>query len=390
MSSEVLCNEQNPHLQISRSLSICRSSSGKQPLPLHSIDDSCEELHLTYTSLEKLSTSTFEEGFACSTPCKEGGFFVPMDDSISTIGTVDPEFSPYKDAQLSSMDVECKPPFISTKVPSTSEVIELSSTSPSSHLSMQSKYWVKNLGLKVNDKEELYSGAWLSDMHINAAQTCLRNQYPQKSGLQNTLLLNQKQIYNSGQCNLVQIVNVSGQHWVCLSTSSKQPGVIDVYDSMPSCSKNSLSLKTQACTILKTSARSIRLNHIDVQRQNGGSDCGPFTIAFAKTLCMDEDPHDHKYNQAALRVHLGKCFEKNTIEPFPCEKRRSRKQRVIYEQDVPVYCIYRLPWDKLDEKRGPMVCCARCNEWYHQLCVGIQSSILSDPSAQYTCHACSS
>ena len=389
MSSEVICNEQHTHLQISRSLSICRSSPSKlpSPLPLHSIDDSFEALHLTYTSLEKFSTSTFKEGFKCSTPCKEGGVFIPMDDSMSTVGAVDPEFSPYKDANLSDIDIESKHPLISTKDPSTSEVIELSSMSPSSILP---KYWVKNLGLKVSDKEELYSGEWLSDMHINAAQRCLRDQYPQKNGLQNTLMLNHKQIYNSGQCNLVQIVNVSDQHWVCLSTSSKQPGVIDMYDSMPSCSKNSPSLKMQACAILKTSARSIRLNHIDVQRQNGGSDCGPFAIAFAKTLCMNEDPHSHKYNQAALRAHLGKCLERNMIDPFPSEVRRSRKQRVIHEQDVIVYCICRLPWDKFDEIRGPMVCCARCKEWYHQMCVGIQSSILSDPSAQYTCHACSS
>ena len=326
------------------------------------------------------------------------------------------------------------------KDPSTSEVIKLSSMSPSSYLSMLSKYWVKNLGVKVE-----------VGIQVHGYQTCtlMLHRHVEEVSTHKRMVCRihyyQKQIYNSGQCNLVQMVNVSDQHQVCLSTSSKQPWVIKYIWCLRqypiNLQKFTESENESLCNSedLSPINRSIRLSHIDVQRQNGVSDSGLFRgcrrlefmrwsftkhnnfseglmnlrktpeyfecrgwlpheilarITCCNSLCQDlvhgwRSPQS-QIQPSSLTCTLWQMLPKEYDWSFPCEKRRSRKHCVIYEQDVLVHCICRLPWNRFNEIRGPMVYCARYNEWYHQLCVGIQSSILYDPSAQYTCHACSS
>ena len=41
------------------------------------------------------------------------------------------------------------------------------------------KYWLSSLNLTPTDKEELVSGDWLTDKHINATGKFLQQQFPQ-------------------------------------------------------------------------------------------------------------------------------------------------------------------------------------------------------------------
>ncbi|MGH0157109.1 UNVERIFIED_CONTAM: hypothetical protein FKN15_032862 [Acipenser sinensis] len=76
--------------------------------------------------------------------------------------------------------------------------------------------------------------------------------------LQNTTI---KQITpNSGAQGFVQILNVSGNHWVTV------------------------------VSLLQYSGKTIRIVWPHVQQQQGCSDCGLFTIANILTLCMSGDP----------------------------------------------------------------------------------------------------
>ena len=251
-------------------------------------------------------------------------------------------------------------------------------------------YWVQELGLKSEEKHILSTGEWLSDIHVAAANKLLKEQYPHQNGLQDTLALAELCRFRSSPTDFIQIVNISRSHWVCVSNVFSSPGVVEVFDSMPAYSTTLSGLKRQVAAILKTSEKSFDLYHVDVQRQVGGSDCCLFAIAFAASLCVRKDPHTERYAQAEMRQHLARCFEEKKITSFPNSdgRRRLGRHRIINRKKVDVFCICRLPWDKYDGKRGPLVQCVLCKEWYHQKCLNIDQDILNQPSAKFTCSIC--
>ena len=163
-----------------------------------------------------------------------------------------------------------------------------------------------------------------------------------------------------------------------------------MYDSKPSCSLNSSTLRMQVAAIMKTPARSFDLFHVDVQRQVGASDCGLFVIAFATTLCQGGDPHITSYLQGDMRSHFVKCLEAEIISEFPAPQRPRRlgRQRVIKRQNVDVFCTCRLPWNKHNSENGPLVQCQMCKEWFHQVCMEIDQDIVDQPALRYNCKLC--
>ena len=132
----------------------------------------------------------------------------------------------------------------------------------------------------------------------------MQSQYPTINGLQDTVVLAEGSKYRSGSKNFVQIMNISQSHWVCASNVLTPPGVVEVYDSMPSYSQHSSALMRQVAVILQTPQAEFELRHIDVQRQVGGSDCGLFAVAFATALCAGKDPFTCSFKQAQMRSHL--------------------------------------------------------------------------------------
>ena len=216
---------------------------------------------------------------------------------------------------------------------------------------------------------------------MEAANKLLKEQYPQQNGLQDTLVLAELCRFRSSPTDFIQIVNISHSHWVCVSNVLSSPEVVEVFDSMPAYSTTSLSLTRQVAAILKTKEKSFDLYHVDVQRQVGGSDCGLFALAFAASLCVRKDSHTERYAQTEMRQHLARCFEEKKITSFPNSngRRRLERHRIINRKKVNIFCICRLPWDKYDGKRGPLVQCMRCKEWYHQKCLNINQDIVSSP-----------
>ena len=127
---------------------------------------------------------------------------------------------------------------------------------------------------------------------------------------------------------MVQVINVDRNHWLCLSTIDAPAWVIDVYDSMPSSSKSSMSLKSQAAAILKTSEKAFTLRYIDVQRQDGAADCALFALAFAMALCNGRDPHSCRFRQPLMRSHLEPCLENEQLLEFPNTYRRPKTRHI--------------------------------------------------------------
>ena len=139
------------------------------------------------------------------------------------------------------------------------------------------------------------------------------------------------------------------------------------------------------------SDRDFEVRLIDVQHQSGSSDCILFAVAFAQVLCAGLDPHLTTFDQKSMREHLFSSFEDGELLPFPLAQRQRRlgRRRVVRKQKVPVYCSCRLPWNKKDNVRGPLVSCHICNEWFHQDCENIPDIVFDQADYVWLCHMCS-
>lgn len=207
---------------------------------------------------------------------------------------------------------------------------------------MSPEYWVQSLDLNWTDESQLRNGEWLTDKHITAANKLLRKQHPSQNGLKDPLILAEKRWWTSGADDFVQIINLSRQHWVCVSNISCPPGIVDVYDSILAYSTGSVALRKQVAAIMKTQDCSFELRFVDVQRQSGGSDCALFAIANAVLLCAGQDPHLASFDQKQMRSHLRCCFSTEELTPFPqsSRKRRLARQRTVTRKTVAVYCAH--------------------------------------------------
>ena len=74
-------------------------------------------------------------------------------------------------------------------------------------------------------------GKWLSDNVTNAAQKLLKAKHSTIGGLQNTLLAKNMQ-FQIERGRFVQILNVSGIHWITIANVGCAQGEVAVFDSM--------------------------------------------------------------------------------------------------------------------------------------------------------------
>ena len=75
-----------------------------------------------------------------------------------------------------------------------------------------------------------------------------------------------------------------------------------------------LALYYQICSNCKVQLFKIRV--VRPQKQNGGSDCGVFAIAFATSIAINHNV-DMKFDQARIRAHLVSYIEKRESLLFP-------------------------------------------------------------------------
>ena len=137
----------------------------------------------------------------------------------------------------------------------------------------------------------------------------------------------------------VQILNDSNKHWVCVSTIGCPPNTINIYDSL--CGKVSPHIIKQIAALLHCSAPHFTIQITSSQLQEGGSDCGLFTIAAATSLCNGESPNSICWDQKLMQAHLLKSFEQRKIKPFPgweLHERRIEEEEVVKELKINVYC----------------------------------------------------
>ena len=102
-------------------------------------------------------------------------------------------------------------------------------------------------------------------------------------------------------------------HWVA---SSYKDGKVELYDSLFD-GKLAPSLQVQLAQLYgsTTNNSAICITAVAVQQQEGGVDCGLFSIAFAHCAASGGNVARLRLNQEHCRAHLSSSFEQQLLAP---------------------------------------------------------------------------
>ena len=239
-------------------------------------------------------------------------------------------------------------------------------------------------------KKILVNGEELDDEHMHLAQKLLQKQFPHLDGLKSTLL-SETDGFTPVQHEAIQIHHVRETgHWV---TSSSIGQSVAVYDSKFSGGDLNSSLTHQLALIYKLLVSTgdeygdtidpptLYLELPNVQQQNGVTDCGLFAIAFAVHLALGDDVSKLNFDQAQMRHHLLKCFQKKEMMPFP-QSKKGDHNNYFPGREIELFCSCQMP-----ETYDDMIQCDTCEDWYHLKCVGLKEFPLK--LEQWNCKQCS-
>ena len=169
---------------------------------------------------------------------------------------------------------------------------------------------------KVEDYEKIIMGGELSDIEINYAQRLLKKQHPNFGGFHSTLL--QGRVLVKDFANNIQIVYCSTRnHWITTTIVKCKLGEVKVFDSLFTyCDKETVKVIHD---LYQQGSEKLTITQCRCQRQQGGKDCGLFSISFAVSLVFGMNPSRLKFCQDKMRAHLVECFTKQAMQPFPCK-----------------------------------------------------------------------
>ena len=254
----------------------------------------------------------------------------------------------------------------STSTSSTSAIVIPDDSENDDQVVLEKDLWTKCGGISLGRKElqRLLNDKELSDLHINAFQNLVKKQFPAIGGLQSTLLQQKRLPLDNKQEKNLQIIHITItqkiKHWAVLEINSD--GMIYLYDSAyTSVVGNGKHVISQ---LLNTSGDSFSVNIMDVGKQAGATNCGVYAIATLTCLAHGKDPCSIVFKKEDLRSHLQEILLTSQIKEFPSTQRRKRKSRILSTEVFEVHCICRMPDDGCK-----MVCCDRCNKWFHASCV---------------------
>ena len=89
--------------------------------------------------------------------------------------------------------------------------------------------------------------------------------------------------------NVLQIINISQNHWVLVSTMGCKEDTIKLYDSLCNSTIGSETINIIA-SLFRFKTQSFTVKVMDIARQVGLQDCGLYAIAFMISLSHKEDP----------------------------------------------------------------------------------------------------
>ena len=122
------------------------------------------------------------------------------------------------------------------------------------------------------------------------------------------------------------------------------------------------------------SGKSITIQHMHMQHQAGGGDCGLFALATATAICNGMDPGALHYQQRQMRDHLKKSLELKVLLPFPAKGIAKRSLSVVRVDRFSIHCECRQ--------------CTTCKKWFHNIYIAIPDEAVKNEDIPWYCASC--
>ena len=226
----------------------------------------------------------------------------------------------------------------------------------------------------------------LSDNVINATQLLLKN-VSQDSGLRDTVLVSAHSTHIEENAKFVQIVHdAPREHWIVATNRGCGADTIRIYCSIGMKPSDKCMQSILCC--VRSKAEKVHIQVMNIAKQQGGKDCGLYSIAVATLLMFEKDPTAVVFKQECMHDHLTSCLRGEAMSEFPCTTNRVVRHKIAIKYDVAVYCICRGGGFSMER----MISCDNCHSWYHIRCVGMTDEqfavYATDRSKRYHCMNC--
>ncbi|XP_071137981.1 uncharacterized protein [Mytilus edulis] len=155
----------------------------------------------------------------------------------------------------------------------------------------------------------------IEDIEIELAMQLIRNNHPNIDGLQ-PVIVAEAEGFKKPRGQFIQIINVSGKHWLTLSNIRCRPNTVRVFDSW----KRHLQGDTKRAILAivdRDSNGQVTVDMCPFQRQRNNVDCGLFAVASMVAVANGADPSKLIWDTRLLRSHFVQCLNQSQMTPFP-------------------------------------------------------------------------
>ena len=104
---------------------------------------------------------------------------------------------------------------------------------------------------------------------------------------------------------------MEGNHWITISNIGEKGKCVNLYDSL----YNGVSQTTKELIGNYMNKDKVKINVINVQQKENGSDCGVFAIAYAQCLLEGKNPAEYDFIDP--RKHLAHNLPNGSLPKFP-------------------------------------------------------------------------
>ncbi|XP_076078269.1 protein mono-ADP-ribosyltransferase PARP14-like isoform X2 [Mytilus galloprovincialis] len=179
---------------------------------------------------------------------------------------------------------------------------------------------------------------WLEDIEIELAMQLVKNNHANIDGFQ-PVTVALAEGYKKPKGQFIQIINVSGQHWITLSNIRCPPYTVRVFDSW----KRHLQGDTKRAIFAivdRDSKGQVVVDLCQFQRQRNDADCGCFAAASMVAIANGLDPSKLIWDTTLLRTHYVQCLNQSQMTPFPLyqDSPPSMLQQKIYTLTICPSC----------------------------------------------------
>eukprot|EP01084_Bolivina_argentea_P042515 78379_1 len=227
---------------------------------------------------------------------------------------------------------------------------------------------LQRLGIGANNWTILIGNNMLNDVHINAANSLFKKQFPLVRGFfkpEEGVARDYPWKITERGATIHHVV--TSQHYI-LSTLTNDE--IEILDSLGE--HNSVPIQNQIAMVYsRIGQRAIWYTFKECQKQTGSIACGLFCIARGYCFCTGKDPSTVFFDQRKMLPHFCQCLTNGVITAFPEISNNNNNILMTYVQKGHFLGLLSCCWLPSMFSLEGTIKCSKCKKIYHRSCYGM-------------------